>query len=73
MDPEDTETPLSEKKITVNENGPLKVEGDLAITDHQGNPIPTTEGRPYHLCRCGASENKPFCDGSHKKIDFDGS
>jgi CDGSH-type Zn-finger protein len=64
---------LSDKTIKVNKNGPLRVEGDVPLMDHEGNPISTPAGRPYHLCRCGGSGNKPFCDGTHNRIDFDGS
>ena len=64
---------MSESKITVRPNGPYKVEGDVPVFDDQGNRIPTPEGRPYALCRCGLSKNKPFCDGSHKESGWDGS
>lgn len=64
---------MSDAKITINEDGPLKVEGHVALTDKDGNEVPTREGAPFFLCRCGASENKPFCDGSHKRVEFDGS
>ena len=54
--------------ITPRPNGSLKVTGLELLTDWRGNPI---EHKPtFALCRCGASENKPFCDGSHKKIGF---
>ena len=52
-------------KITVKDNGSLRVEGDFAILDVEGNEIPH-EGPAAGLCRCGHSANKPFCDGSHK-------
>ncbi|PIQ22800.1 MAG: iron-binding protein [Cytophagales bacterium CG18_big_fil_WC_8_21_14_2_50_42_9] len=53
-------------KITVNNNGSLKVEGDFEIVDPQGN-VYGLEGRTVvSICRCGMSKNKPFCDASHK-------
>lgn len=64
---------MSEAKITVNPDGSLKVEGGVHLEDHEGNTIETREGKPYFLCRCGQSTRKPFCDGTHNRIDFDGS
>ena len=64
---------MSDVKITVSEDGSYKVEGGVELVDHEGNPVETREGRPYYLCRCGHSDNKPFCDGTHNDIDFDGS
>ena len=58
-------------KITVSANGSYKVEGACSLTDAEGNPIETREGKPFFLCRCGHSANKPFCDGSHKSNDWD--
>ena len=57
-------------KIIVANNGPLKVKGNLEIQLASGE-IVTKEGTTG-FCRCGVSENKPFCDGSHRKIDFVG-
>lgn len=52
-------------KITVNNNGSLKIEGDVEIVDRNGE-IYNLQGREVvGLCRCGHSKNKPFCDGSH--------
>lgn len=59
--------------ITVSENGFYKVEGPVDLVDHEGRRIETREGKPFYLCRCGRSLNKPFCDSSHKKIEWDGS
>ena len=64
---------MSDVKITVGLDGSLKVEGPVELVDHLGNELPTKEGIPFFLCRCGASGNKPFCDGSHKRVGFDGS
>ena len=63
---------MSEVRITVRP-GSLKVEGDVPLFDAEGNRIPTPEGRPYALCRCGHSKDKPFCDSTHKTIEWDGS
>ncbi|HRH42416.1 MAG TPA: (4Fe-4S)-binding protein [Pyrinomonadaceae bacterium] len=60
----------AESIVEVMENGPLLVYGNLKIKDAAGNE--TTKHKVTAFCRCGASENKPFCDGSHKKIDFKG-
>ena len=60
-------------KITVSARGSLRVEGGVPLYDSEGNQIPTPEGRPYSLCRCGDSSRKPFCDGSHKTCDWDPS
>jgi uncharacterized Fe-S cluster protein YjdI len=51
-------------------NGPLLVYGNVAIKDKEGNL--TQKNNVTAFCRCGASSNKPFCDGSHKKIGFEG-
>jgi len=56
-------------KITVKQNGPYIVEGDVQVYDWNGKPY-TIVKRPFALCRCGGSTNKPFCDGTHTKIGF---
>lgn len=50
-------------------NGPLMVKGEIEVEDAEGKTIPT-KGDAVYLCRCGASGNKPFCDGGHKRIGF---
>ncbi len=57
---------MSKTKITVNNNGSLRIEGDLEIVDMQGNAYGLQGREIISLCRCGKSNNKPFCDGSHK-------
>lgn len=57
-------------RITVNSNGPLRVEGDFAILDPEGGVFGLAGRAVVSLCRCGNSENKPFCDGSHKRVGF---
>lgn len=52
-------------KVTFIENGPLMIEGNAMVKGVDGNLI--DGGEKVFLCRCGKSENKPFCDGSHKK------
>jgi CDGSH-type Zn-finger protein len=65
----------SDARITIAKNGPLKVEvdGSLELIDHEGSPVPHREGRAVYLCRCGGSERKPFCDGTHSRIGFAGA
>jgi CDGSH iron-sulfur domain-containing protein 3 len=58
---------MNSVRITATENGSLKVEGPFELLDHQGQPLPTREGKPTYLCRCGKSANAPFCDGSHNR------
>jgi len=57
-------------KITIIPNGPAMIQGTCEVTLPNGEVV-TKEGRTT-LCRCGLSENKPFCDGKHKgefKVD----
>ncbi len=49
-------------------NGPLEVSGHFTLAGPDGKTI-ETEGTVY-LCRCGGSDNKPFCDGTHNVIGF---
>jgi CDGSH-type Zn-finger protein len=57
---------MAKTKITVNSNGSLRVEGDFEIVDKQGNVYGLGGRELVSICRCGMSQNKPFCDGSHK-------
>jgi len=57
-------------KITVNNNGSIRVEGDFEIVDPQGKAFGLAGRTAIGLCRCGHSQNKPFCDGSHKTSGF---
>ncbi|HUK54429.1 MAG TPA: CDGSH iron-sulfur domain-containing protein [Candidatus Binatia bacterium] len=61
---------MSETKITPRDNGPLSVEGEFSIVDSTGKAFGLAGRTVISLCRCGHSENKPFCDGSHKKVGF---
>ncbi len=57
--------------ITVRPNGSLKVEGPIRILDGAGHEVPLPPDKPViSLCRCGHSQNKPFCDGSHRAANF---
>ncbi len=57
-------------KVDVMENGPLLVQGTLHIKNINGEV--EIKNKTTAFCRCGASVNKPYCDGAHKKIDFVG-
>ena len=61
---------MSDVKIKVLKNGPVLVNGAVELEDCDGNSISVSKN-PFALCRCGASMNKPFCDGTHSKIAFD--
>jgi uncharacterized Fe-S cluster protein YjdI len=51
-------------------NGPLLVYGNVSVKDNSGNI--TRKNNVTAFCRCGGSSNKPYCDGSHKQIGFEG-
>ena len=57
--------------IKVRHNGPYLVDvpEDVKLIDWNGNEYTITK-RPFALCRCGASKNKPFCDRTHSEIGF---
>ena len=56
-------------RITPYRNGPYLVRGPVTIVDQNGNEIELK--RPVvALCRCGRSQIRPFCDGTHKAIGF---
>jgi CDGSH-type Zn-finger protein len=61
---------MAETKITVKSNGSIRLEGDFTIYDEEGQPFDLGGRNAISLCRCGASENKPFCNGSHRRIGF---
>lgn len=61
-------TPTGKLAIVTAPNGPLLLQGNFEIHDAQGTSI--FRGEKAALCRCGGSTNKPFCDGTHSKIDF---
>jgi CDGSH-type Zn-finger protein len=74
-----------ERRITVSANGPYLVKGGIPLSKQhivvnaKGESVDWREGQKYaseekySLCRCGQSANKPFCDGTHKKVGFDGT
>ena len=52
--------------IVCNPNGPLRVTGNIVIKDSNGKDFDLGGRTTISLCRCGLSQNKPFCDGSHR-------
>ena len=64
---------MAQVTITVKKNGSLRVDDPnnvIEMVDGDGNKYDLTGKPAFSLCRCGASTNRPFCDGSHKRIDF---
>jgi CDGSH-type Zn-finger protein len=57
---------MATTKITINNNGSAKIEGDFEIVDKDGNVYGLNGRDIVAICRCGLSKNKPFCDGAHK-------
>ena len=67
---------MSELKIKVRKNGPYLVDVSqcpVELTDAYGNKYDLTGKQNIALCRCGGSVNKPFCDGTHSKMGFQGA
>ncbi|WP_138433312.1 (4Fe-4S)-binding protein [Winogradskyella algicola] len=69
-DSEDKTSEILETKVEVLENGPLLIYGTLKVTHKDGKQ--ETKNKTTAFCRCGASQNKPYCDGAHVKQDFKG-
>lgn len=69
-DEKDKSTESLETKVEVLENGPLLVYGTLKVTHKDGTK--ETKNKTTAFCRCGASNNKPYCDGAHVKNEFAG-
>jgi CDGSH-type Zn-finger protein len=64
-------TLMDEVVIKARENGPYKVTGPVRVIDVDGNEYDLSDkGEAVALCRCGGSQTKPFCDGTHKRIGF---
>ena len=61
---------MSDFKVSVRNNGPLRLEGEITLCDEAGRSFGLGGRTVVSLCRCGQSANKPFCDGSHNKTDF---
>jgi CDGSH-type Zn-finger protein/truncated hemoglobin YjbI len=62
-----------ELAIEVSRDGPYRVTGEITLTDSHGDDEPRNQGASrehYALCRCGHSQNKPFCSGVHWYVDF---
>jgi len=62
---------MSGTKITIRNNGSIRVEGDFTIYDQDGRAFELSGRTAISLCRCGHSANKPFCDSAHKEGGFD--
>jgi len=62
-----SESVKTDTEIVIIKNGPLQIKGSLSIKHKDGKEETQKE---VYLCRCGQSENKPFCDGTHKKCGF---
>jgi uncharacterized Fe-S cluster protein YjdI len=60
---------VEEISVQVNKGGPYLIKGNVKIIDKDGTG--TVKEGTVALCRCGGSQNKPYCDGSHKNKDFD--
>ncbi len=59
---------MADVTIDIIKNGPLIVKGEVKMKDADGNVYPVE--KRMALCRCGASTEKPFCDGTHSKVGF---
>ena len=61
---------MAEISINTRDNGPFLVTGPITLTDADGGVFNLGGKETIALCRCGASKNRPFCDGTHKDCGF---
>ena len=59
---------MNDVTLTPTDNGPYLVEGSITLLDAEGNQYQVSD--TIALCRCGHSNTKPFCDGTHEKTNF---
>lgn len=70
------DAPTAPLRLKVMDDGALQLRGDLSqvrVVDGEGNAFDFGERRTVLLCRCGQSQNKPFCDSSHERTGFKSS
>jgi hypothetical protein len=67
---EPVEHTVQPAEIQIMKDGPILVTGKIMLTDNEGKEYKTYSITSF--CRCGASNNMPFCDGTHRKIAFEG-
>ena len=60
---------MADVTITPSDNGPYLVAGPIKVVDATGAEF-TVKGEVIAFCRCGHSDHKPFCDGTHRKVGF---
>ena len=61
---------MADTRLTVNNHGSLRISGEFTLCDAQGQAFDLGGRTAISLCRCGHSERKPFCDGSHRRVGF---
>lgn len=63
---------MADVKLRIRDHGPLLVEGSIELVDATGKTWQLDSNKPaVAFCRCGASANKPFCDGAHRNCNFE--
>lgn len=73
VDGRETQEQERQPKIEVSKDGPYRITGSIPLNEGRGNPVPRNQGASlehYSLCRCGHSQNKPFCSGMHWYVQF---
>jgi CDGSH-type Zn-finger protein len=61
---------MADVTVVVRANGPYKVTGPITLVDPDGVEFEIPPGNAVVLCRCGGSQNKPFCDSTHRRVGF---
>ena len=64
---------MADVDVTIRTNGPYLISGPISLHDAYGNAVDTSGRATVALCRCGNSSKKPFCDGTHNRVGFDGT
>ena len=61
---------MADCEVLCRKNGPLVVSGSFVLQDAESSEFDLAGRTIIALCRCGHSQDKPFCDGSHKRVEF---